>query len=572
MEKETNKKYESEVIEDVKTNAKNEESNIIEDTVSKEIQTEEVTTNNEQDSNNLVDQILEKESEKEKEARKRDKKDKFFTEIEGYGYHYSFKEFIMRLVILWAVIGVAAYFYRMQIIPIILLVILSIAIVPFMIKAQMRYKYEHDKFAEVSNYLKQITNSFLKSKKIRDSLFDTSEIMRGTQIRRKLLEAVDYLDHAQSDNIYEEAFAIIEEEYGCEKMKGVHEFFIKIEKEGGPFEDTLVLMQQDVDEWVERTYSYQARRSSVQKMMLITIIISLFLTGILTAFLPTDIHVSNNASVSLDFTKQLAYQISSTIYLGIMVMFYLLSYTVMQGSWLVDKGIRKDKEIIKDYRTFTDYDFRGELIKSLLFSLAFIAVGAAAYFFMHQQIMGIIIGLCGVYYLFEPKRKPKRARKRLTRDIEKAFPSWVRDVSISLNNHTVHNAITLSLEKTPTVMKPAVKKLIDDFTEDPVSYEPWGNFLAEYDVPEAHSAARMFYSINELSGETAKEQINALIKRNIRSVREADEKKADDEISFLGYMVALPMLVGIFKLIIDLFCLLGQFSTTTGEIMSRIGQ
>ena len=76
----------------------------------------------------------------------------------------------------------------------------------------------------------------------------------------------------------------------------------------------------------------------------------------------------------------------------------------------------------------------------------------------------------------------------------------------------------------------------------------------------------MFYSINELSGESAKMQIDSLIKRNAKSIQEAEDKKADDEITTLGYMVILPMIISIFKLIVDLFLLVLQFVNITDVI------
>ncbi|EKC73940.1 conserved hypothetical protein, membrane [human gut metagenome] len=89
-----------------------------------------------------------------------------FAEIESYGYEYSFKKFLLRLVVVWGIIGVAAYFYTLKIVPIILLIILCTALTPLMVKAQFKYKYEHDKFNDVNDYLQQIGYSFLKTKKL----------------------------------------------------------------------------------------------------------------------------------------------------------------------------------------------------------------------------------------------------------------------------------------------------------------------------------------------------------------------------------------------------------------------
>lgn len=47
------------------------------------------------------------------------------------------------------------------------------------------------------------------------------------------------------------------------------------------------------------------------------------------------------------------------------------------------------------------------------------------------------------------------------------------------------------------------------------------------------------------------------------------KKKAEDEITTLGYMVVLPMGISIFKLLIDLFLLILQFVNIT-DIISQM--
>lgn len=499
-----------------------------------------------------------------------------FDEIESYGYHYSFKQFLTQLLMVWGIMGVAAYFYKLKLIPIILLIILGAILTPVMILAQQRYKYENQKFDDAGDYLQQMATSFLKSRKIRDSLAETAIILQGRRIHDALIDAIDYLDNRQSATLFEDAFAIIEEEYGCEKMKALHAFLIKVEKEGGEFEDTLNLMINDNQSWIQRTYIYQGRRKSTHMAILMGIILAIIMCGVLNAYIPDNLEFVTNSNgdvghISLAIYDFTIYQVVSTIYLGIMVGIYTLTQTVMQGSWLKDKGIRKDKEIVKDWVYYRDFDIKFERKKYAVWFVVFMFVAVIAYFVLKQPTFALIFAFCAVYYITMPKRKLRSTKKRLERDLQKAFPDWVRDVSISLNSQTVHNAIMASEEKTPTVMKPAVRRLIEEFSEDPVSYVPWANFLAEFDVPEIKSASRMFYSINELSGKSAKEQINILINRNTRAVQEADEKKADDEITMLGYMVALPLAVSIFKLIVDLFLLLFRFTNITSIIGSVFG-
>lgn len=619
-----------------------------------------------------------------------------FEEIETYGFNYSFKSFLGQLLIVFAIMGIAAYFYELKFWAVLLLIIACSIATPFMIKSQFKYKFENSKFDDAGDYLQQMTTSFLKTKKIRDSLAETSLVLSGRRIQAFIDEAISIIDNKQSSTLYEDAFAVIEKEYGCDKMDALHSFLIKIEAEGGDFEDTLNLMINDNQSWVEMTYKYQGKRKGVQSGILMGIVMSLVMCGILNMFIPKEIDTGNHGKnlaankyvyvdtksdtaydyqnitsendatvsfnkdssviidlggtytvksidvnwgkipekavvyvspnrkdwekaceikelyadennyvrfeepingkyvkiesiagdtpydieyieahqfdpknlgyVSLSISDYFAYQIASVFFLIIMVVIYTMSQTLMQGSWLDDKGVRKTKDIVKDYRYYKNFDLKQERIKYALWAVIMVVLAVVIIKFFNQPYLGVIVLGCALYYLTMPKRKLKNTKKRLTTDIQKAFPGWVRDISISLNTQTVQNAIIISEPKTPTVMKPAVNQLIKEFTEDPVSYLPWSRFLSDFDVPEIKTAARMFYSINELSGDSAKEQINVLIRRNSKSVMEADEKKADDAVSALGFAVMLPMGVSIIKLIVDLVCLMLRFMSVTGQI------
>jgi glutamate/tyrosine decarboxylase-like PLP-dependent enzyme len=130
----------------------------------------------------------------------------------------------------------------------------------------------------------------------------------------------------------------------------------------------------------------------------------------------------------------------------------------------------------------------------------------------------------------------------------------------------VQVAIINSEKNTPTVLKRAVHKLIEDFTENPSGFEPWNDFLAEFDVPQLKSAAKMFYSINQLGDDEATEQINRLIERNNKLVQQADDLKAENALTTMGYIVAAPMAVSILKLLTDMILLLISFVNIASNI------
>ena len=110
--------------------------------------------------------------------------------------------------------------------------------------------------------------------------------------------------------------------------------------------------------------------------------------------------------------------------------------------------------------------------------------------------------------------KMQKAKKSLENEIKKAFPDWIRDVAINLQNETVQSAIENSYENAAFVLKRPIRKLLIDFERYPIGIEPYDNFLSGFDLMEIKSSMKMFYSINQLGNEQSDKQIDAIIDRN----------------------------------------------------------
>lgn len=527
--------------------------------------------NHEDNSINSVDEKKARnkakiEAEQELDLSTKKKKDSIFSvsamfrNIEHYGYKYSMKKFLLQVLLVWAVLGIAGYFYKLKIICLIILAIIGLILTPAMVVSQFKFLYEQQRFADVGDYLEQLIYAFIKRPKILSSLEDTASLLEGRRIKDSIDEAIACIDSNDSTTPYRDGFKIIEDQYGCEKMSAVHEFMEKVEAEGGEYHTSILVLKDDLLAWVERTYVYQEKRRSIKMSIIAAIIMSAIMCGILTLYIPEDFTIVHG----------LPYQISSTIFLAAMAGIYTLSQTFLTGSWIDNKGERKTKEIVRDYRYYHYFDYKREVKSNLVWVISFSIVALISKFALQQNVFAIIFAFCAWWYLTLPKRKLKSSKKRLEADLQKAFPGWLRDVAISLQTETVQNAIIMSMDTIPTVLKPSVAKLIEDFSEDPTSFEPWNRFLAEYDVPQLKSAAKMFYSINQLGDEEATSQINTLIERNNKLAQQAEIMKAESAVSAFGYMVALPMGVSIFKLLFDLVLLLIAFMGLTSRIQIGI--
>lgn len=68
-------------------------------------------------------------------------------------------------------------------------------------------------------------------------------------------EVIVNIDSKMNEDIYEQALKILEEEYYCKRLISLHKFIIKIEKQGGEFEEYINIILSDIKSGViERNF------------------------------------------------------------------------------------------------------------------------------------------------------------------------------------------------------------------------------------------------------------------------------------------------------------------------------
>lgn len=156
----------------------------------------------------------------------------------------------------------------------------------------------------------------------------------------------------------------------------------------------------------------------------------------------------------------------------------------------------------------------------------------------------------------------------MRREISKVFPDWLRQVALNLQQQTVQSSIENSYDEAPYILKRPIRHLLIDFEEYPIGIEPYDNFLHELNMPEIQSSLKMFYCINELSKEETYKQTNAIIDRNNKMLKQAEEMKNKDRIGLAGTLSAGPMMVGVVKIIIDMVLMILVFTSALGNVMN----
>ena len=428
------------------------------------------------------------------------------------------KYFRKYICIIAIVVGIA-FAYKLELPIVIAIGVITTLLMPMLYKEEKKKSYYKKKFEDLISYMEQMCYSFKKSGKIRPSLIDTQKISDG-EMKEIIEEVIVNIDSKMNEDIYEQALKILEEEYYCKRLISLHEFIIKIEKQGGEFEEYINIILSDIKEWSDRTELFRRDIDRIRRNVLISIGATLLTCGFMAYLIPKE----------YSFTGNIVYQISSMIIILIMLVIYIFVYKKLNIDWLKEESFL-NPEMVDKY-----YDL---IMKS-----------------QNEKIK------------FMDKLSINKVKKRMRREISKVFPDWLRQVALNLQQQTVQSSIENSYDDAPYILKRPIRHLLIDFEEYPIGIEPYDNFLQELDMPEIQSSLKMFYCINELSKEETYKQTNAIIDRNNKMLKQAEEMKNKDRIGLAGTLSAGPMMVGVVKIIIDMVLMILVFTSALGNVMN----
>lgn len=468
-------------------------------------------------------------------------------QIVGYGFEYSFGSFVKKTILVVSGILFFGKLYGLRWQCMSVIGIAVILTLPTIIASQFQYVYEQQKFSDVVSYLEQMIYAFKKKPKVLNALRDTQEIMTG-DIKETVAKSILYLEKGvYQTNLYRESFERIEKEYACERMYALHSFLEEVEIKGGEFQGSIDILLEDIKSWTARVYQFQKQRKLIKNNITFAIGLALFICFATTKMFPEEFSIKSNW----------IYQITTTVVMILFLWLYVLVQTKMNGSWL-KKDVVNEKRIQKDYQMVEQTKERTMRIRFMpMFALlgVFLCCGI-----MIKKNLVTAGSILGIYLLWtQPKRSVKAAKKRLAREIEKAFPIWMRNLSLSMQRENIAVAIENSFATAPFVLKNPLQQLIEALREDVVSIKPYTHFLEEYDIPEISSSMKMLYSLNMMGKEEIVKQVDTLIERNTKLLDQAEKLREEDTTAITGFLVAAPMVISLGKLVVDLMLMIFTF-------------
>lgn len=161
-------------------------------------------------------------------------------------------------------------------------------------------------------------------------------------------------------------------------------------------------------------------------------------------------------------------------------------------------------------------------------------------------------GAAAIWMLTQEKRKYKHARKRVLREVEKQFPEWLMNLSLQLQTDNVHVSLKKTIPDAPFILKQDLTRLVEEIEQQPNALQPYIRFMREFQIPDVLSAMKILYSMAEFGIRDMGGQIDALVQRNTVMMDRAERLKEEDLMAGVGFLVLLPMITGVVKMLADL--------------------
>ena len=328
------------------------------------------------------------------------------TEIEAYGYRYHFKSYMISLVVFLLAVFLAGYFYLLKPICMVILIGVGFFVFPLIIKAQFVHMYNNQRFENLVNYMEKMIIFFKQDPKILVCLQKTRHYV--DEITQQAIDqAIHILMEDMSNERYDKALKIIEEEYHSARLISLHRFMKTVEeKSSQDYRVSLNNLDYDLKAWINRVYNYQTELKLKKMQVMVSLVASLILLAIFSVmWVKVD-----------DLTKMISnplYQIGALIFLITELILLTIVQMKINGQWLVEDYNRKnDKQIMRKIKNIEEYDYRLALKQQ---KMKFVLFGFLLLYALYiQQIMLVFFCIVVLVYLFyEPYYMYKLQRKSL---------------------------------------------------------------------------------------------------------------------------------------------------------------
>ena len=469
-------------------------------------------------------------------------------ELARYGYEYTPKKALVSygmMVLLAAIFGLL---YKLQIPYIVVIGIIGVVFSPLVLIQTIKGRYHTTMFSMANNYMEQFLYSFKRNKTVLKALSETATIFDEGEFHVVLLKAIEHIKYAtDSEDPEQEALAMIEEFFHCERIDVIHSFVIGAQRRGGDAGGSIALLSKNRAMWAERIINLQKEFQIVKRNIMIALVATSLICILPLYLLGGD----------LDISMIPLCQISAVVLIGICMLIYIKADKKLCKSWIEKETDSSGMD--QKYLQVRDYDEAKETKSSQRIAVIPTTLFFGA-FVIFKNITILVAGIVVIlFFLNQHKFGHNLAKKMVAREIEKQFPKWLMEVALLLQTDNVQMAIRKSMDSAPDVLIHPLNELIYELEEEPNAIEPYHRFLKEYRNPDVQSAMKMLYALSSGNAGDVTKQVEELIDRNNAMMDKAEKLSQEDKIAGMKVYILLPSLIASFKLMLDMALLLVIF-------------
>lgn len=368
---------------------------------------------------------------------------------------------------------------------------------PGLYHSYKRSDYERKRFRDVNAYLAHMVQAFADSGKILTALRTAREVFPKGSLRQLLTRAICMIEQAEDVELAEEeAFALIREEYDCERVRTLHDFLRKAESRGGSCNREFRLLECTRQSWEKFAVKYRQTLCMARNMVAFEYALLILICIFMLRQFPEELEI-----LTLPLVQGLNM---------LLVVCFFLVYGRLERK--LGESMLTEREFMPEQRAQRYF-------------------GRVRRFREKKTLFRYLSGM--------------PALRSLRAEVKRAFPGWLFDVLLLMQSENVAVSMLQSIEKAPPVLREELKRMKQVLEEDPASQEAYLSFLAELQIPQVENAMRYLYAVSTgMRGET--EAMELLMELNLNMQAEAERqklKRKGDMFSAYYLLPTVPVMV-----------------------------
>lgn len=466
-------------------------------------------------------------------------------EIDEYGYSFSMGKYMAFTVAAIAAAIICGLAFSLKWYFVLVPATAGILSMPSIILSGYKNMYEHKRFLDLSDYMEQILYSFKGTNKILHALRDTQTLYEpGGKMHSTIQRAVEYIEAGrEEEDLYREAFSIIEREYPCKRLRSIHEYLKSVEENGGDNDTTIDLLLQDKAIWADNIVLLQEDRKAARTKITMSIAVTLILALIFHA-------VYRSMPPQYSIIQNTATQAVTSIYLALNILIFRKANKELSKSW-IEREEADEKKILRYYKSVTEYDEKKERKKSMRLAAPFF-IAAIPILIFGKTYFALAAAAVGFFMLSQHKIGHRTAYDVIVREINQEFPGWLMNMALLLQANNVQVSISKTIPYAPAVLRTDLQQMVEGLKKTPDSIEPYMEFLSMFKLSSVQSAMKMLYAISESGTGDAQSQITVLVQRNSKLMDKAEKLLNEKSLAGMNGIFYLPQVTVSFQTIVNM--------------------